>query len=136
MTTGFSQHSDRQIAIWKDADLREPIKREMIDSSSGILFPYFDYDTQVLYLAGKVGISRYKTGTQNVSRRSVIFEIIQFQGDGNIRYYEVVDEPPCIHFLNQYLSDSPQVLNQFLLNLKWRVLLLALQIQESIHAID
>lgn len=54
LTTGFSQHSDRQIAIWKENDLREPIKREMVDSSSGILFPYFDYDTHVLFLAGKV----------------------------------------------------------------------------------
>lgn len=55
LTTGFSQHSDRQIAIWKENDLREPIKREMVDSSSGILFPFFDFDTHVLFLAGKVG---------------------------------------------------------------------------------
>ncbi|KAK7603505.1 hypothetical protein V9T40_003504 [Parthenolecanium corni] len=82
LTTGFSQHSDRQIAVWRETDLKTPVKRETVDSSSGILFPFFDFDTHVLFLAGK--------------------------GDGNIRYYEIVDENPCIHFLNQYLSDSPQ----------------------------
>lgn len=82
LTTGFSNHSDRQFAIWKEDNLQQPINRDTIDSSSGILFPYFDHDTQMLFLAGK--------------------------GDGNIRYYEIVDDPPCIHFLNQYLSDSPQ----------------------------
>ncbi len=54
LTTGFSQHSDRQIVVWKETDLKNPIKRETVDSSSGILFPYFDYDTHVLFLAGKV----------------------------------------------------------------------------------
>ncbi|KAF6207206.1 hypothetical protein GE061_018446, partial [Apolygus lucorum] len=29
-------------------------------------------------------------------------------GDGNIRYYEVVDAAPWVHFLNQYLSGTPQ----------------------------
>lgn len=31
------------------------------------------------------------------------------KGDGNIRYYEVVDEAPYVHFLNQFLSGNPQV---------------------------
>jgi len=30
------------------------------------------------------------------------------KGDGNIRYYEIVDEEPWIHYLTQYLSGSPQ----------------------------
>jgi len=44
--------------------------------------PFWDDDTSVLYLAGK--------------------------GDGNIRYYEIVDEPPYIHFLSEYKSSTPQ----------------------------
>jgi hypothetical protein len=36
-------------------------------------------------------------------------EAICFQGDGNIRYYEVVDQAPWLHYLNQFLSGSPQV---------------------------
>lgn len=31
------------------------------------------------------------------------------KGDGNIRYYEIVDEAPYIHYLNQFLSGHPQV---------------------------
>lgn len=30
------------------------------------------------------------------------------QGDGNIRYYELVDEAPYLHFLNEYQSKYPQ----------------------------
>ena len=30
------------------------------------------------------------------------------QGDGNIRYYELVDEAPWCYYLNQFLSGSPQ----------------------------
>ena len=30
------------------------------------------------------------------------------QGDGNIRYFEIVDDAPFIHYLNQYQSGSPQ----------------------------
>ncbi|CAB0014928.1 unnamed protein product [Nesidiocoris tenuis] len=81
-TVGFSRLSDRQLAIWNENDLKSPLTTEVIDSSSGVIFPYFDADTNILYLAGK--------------------------GDGNIRYYEVVDEAPWVHFLNQFLSGMPQ----------------------------
>lgn len=30
------------------------------------------------------------------------------KGDGNIRYYEIVDEAPYMHYLNQFLSGHPQ----------------------------
>jgi len=30
------------------------------------------------------------------------------QGDGNIRYFEIVDSAPYVHFLDQYISDKPQ----------------------------
>lgn len=30
------------------------------------------------------------------------------KGDGNIRYYEIVDESPYIHYLNQFISGHPQ----------------------------
>lgn len=82
LTTGFSRHSDRQFAVWDQHDLKKPLVQEVIDSSSGVVTPYFDYDTRMIYLAGK--------------------------GDGNIRYYEVVDEPPYVYYLNQFLSGQPQ----------------------------
>ncbi|XP_055629932.1 coronin-1A-like isoform X2 [Toxorhynchites rutilus septentrionalis] len=82
LTTGFSRHSDRQFAVWNQHDLKKPLAQEVIDSSSGVVTPYFDHDTKMIYLAGK--------------------------GDGNIRYYELVDEAPYVHYLNQFLSGQPQ----------------------------
>lgn len=55
VTAGFSRHSDRQVAVWNDDNLSAPLHEETIDSSSGIVFPYYDPDTNILYLAGKVG---------------------------------------------------------------------------------
>lgn len=54
LTTGFSRHSDRQYAIWSQHDLNVPLTCETIDSSSGVVFPYYDNDTNMVYLAGKV----------------------------------------------------------------------------------
>ncbi|XP_043465469.1 coronin-2B-like isoform X2 [Leptopilina heterotoma] len=82
LTTGFSRHSDRQYAVWSQHDLSSPLTCETIDSSSGIVFPFYDNDTNMVYLAGK--------------------------GDGNIRYYEVVNEAPWLHFLSQFISGNPQ----------------------------
>ncbi|CAH1106121.1 unnamed protein product [Psylliodes chrysocephalus] len=82
LTTGFSRHSDRQYSVWNESDLSRPLFTDSIDSSSGVVFPFFDPDTNMVYLAGK--------------------------GDGNIRYYEVTDEAPYVHFLNQFLSGNPQ----------------------------
>lgn len=59
LTTGFSNYSDRQIAIWNHSDLSEPLQRINVDSSSGILSPYYDYDTRMVYLAGKVSFDFY-----------------------------------------------------------------------------
>jgi len=33
---------------------------------------------------------------------------VDVQGDGNIRYFEVVDNAPYVYFLSQYTSDKPQ----------------------------
>jgi len=55
---------------------------EMIDTGSGVLFPYFDNDTGLVYVAGK--------------------------GDGNIRYFELEKEQPYAFFLSEYKSATPQ----------------------------
>lgn len=88
LTTGFSRHSDRQYAVWDEDDLSKPLHIDTIDSSSGIVFPFYDADTNMVYLAGK--------------------------GDGNIRYYETTEEAPYIHFLSQFLSGNPQVMNSLM----------------------
>lgn len=81
-TTGFSKFSDRQWAVWNQYDLSQPLKLENIDSSSGILFPFYDHDTKMVYVAGK--------------------------GDGSIRYYEVTDEAPWCYYISQLITGFPQ----------------------------
>lgn len=81
-TVGFSRTSEREYCLWDPKDLSKPLNRVNIDSASGILMPFFDPDTNVLFLAGK--------------------------GDGNIRYYEVVDDAPYIHYLSEFKSSTPQ----------------------------
>ncbi|XP_019717652.1 coronin-2A isoform X1 [Hippocampus comes] len=82
LTAGTSRWNDRQIALWDLDDLSMPLLEENMDGSSGFLFPFYDPDTHMLYLAGK--------------------------GDGNIRYYEISSEKPYIHYLTEYRSTLPQ----------------------------
>lgn len=35
-------------------DLSKPVHEEDLDGSAGVLFPFYDPDTHILYLAGKV----------------------------------------------------------------------------------
>uniref|UniRef100_A0A3B5AAZ6 Coronin n=1 Tax=Stegastes partitus TaxID=144197 RepID=A0A3B5AAZ6_9TELE len=83
LSTGSSPWNHRQIVLWDPQDdLSEPLYEEDLDGSAGVLFPFFDPDTHMLYLAGK--------------------------GDGNIRYYELSAEKPYISFLTEYRSLLPQ----------------------------
>lgn len=79
-TTGFSKMGERQYALW-DENLTSMTIQE-IDTSNGIIFPFYDPDTSMIYLCGK--------------------------GDSAIRYFEVTDESPFVHFLNTYQSSDPQ----------------------------
>jgi hypothetical protein len=54
----------------------------MLDTSSGVLFPKFDEDTNCVYVGGK--------------------------GDGNIRYFEMDDASPYSHNLSEFKSATPQ----------------------------
>eukprot|EP01095_Lingulamoeba_sp_RSL-Kostka_P006313 TRINITY_DN197_c0_g2_i3.p2 TRINITY_DN197_c0_g2~~TRINITY_DN197_c0_g2_i3.p2 ORF type:complete len:451 (-),score=191.45 TRINITY_DN197_c0_g2_i3:2661-4013(-) len=80
---GFSRASDRCYSILDKSNLSTPITKKNIDTSSGIIMPFYDNDTGMLYLAGK--------------------------GDGNVRYYEMVNDAPYIHFVSEYKSSTPQL---------------------------
>ncbi|CAL8327308.1 unnamed protein product [Lota lota] len=82
LTTGFSRMSERQMALWDTQDLSEPMAMQEMDTSNGVLLPFYDPDTNMVYLCGK--------------------------GDCTIRYFEVTDESPYVHFLNLYSSKEPQ----------------------------
>ncbi|NXN56231.1 COR2A protein, partial [Rynchops niger] len=81
-STGTSRWNNRQIALWDQNDLSVPLLEEDLDGSSGLLFPFYDSDTHMLYVVGK--------------------------GDGNIRYYEISPEKPYLNYLMEYRSHLPQ----------------------------
>ena len=78
-SVGFTKQSQRQIKFWDVRSLGgEPVHQIQLDQASGVIIPYYDVDTRVLYLAGK--------------------------GDGNIRYYENIAEKPWAFALSEYRS--------------------------------
>lgn len=79
ITSGFSKMSERQMFLWDVAQPAKPLKTVSLDSSNGIIMPFWS-DNNIVFLAGK--------------------------GDGNIRYYEL--ESDEIHYLTEYKSVEPQ----------------------------
>lgn len=82
LTVGFSKISARHYMVWDPRELSKPLVDVEIDVASGILMPFYDEDTNILFLAGK--------------------------GDGNIRYYEVVNEAPYLHSVSEFKTNDPQ----------------------------
>nr|XP_057926884.1 coronin-B isoform X1 [Doryrhamphus excisus] len=82
LTTGFSRMSERQLALWDTKNMEEPIAVNELDTSNGVLLPFYDPDTSVVYLCGK--------------------------GDCSIRYFEITDEAPYIHYLNTFVTKESQ----------------------------
>ncbi|KAM5258527.1 coronin-2A isoform 2-T3 [Hipposideros larvatus] len=82
LSTGLSRWNNRQTVLWNQDDLSVPLTEEDLDCSSGVLFPFYDADTNMLYVVGK--------------------------GDGNIRYYEVSADKPHLNYLTEYRSHHPQ----------------------------
>jgi len=60
--------------ICTQSDLSKPLHIEDIDSSSGLLIPFFDADTNVVYVAGKVifihTLLMENTGSENCRANS------------------------------------------------------------------
>ncbi|KAJ8008536.1 hypothetical protein DPEC_G00105890 [Dallia pectoralis] len=82
LSTGISPWNQRQMVLWDTEDLSEPLLEEELDGAAGVLFPFYDPDTHLIYLAGK--------------------------GDGNIRYYDISCVKPYVQFLDEYRSVHPQ----------------------------
>lgn len=80
-SVGFSRTSERQFAVWDPRNLEKPVLRENVDTSSGILMPFYDPDTHLIFLSGK--------------------------GDGNVRYYEVNESGDKVWFLSEFKSSTP-----------------------------
>ncbi|XP_019505974.1 PREDICTED: coronin-6 isoform X4 [Hipposideros armiger] len=82
LSTGFSRMSERQLALWDPNNFEEPVALQEMDTSNGVLLPFYDPDSSIIYLCGK--------------------------GDSSIRYFEITDEAPFVHYLNTFSSKEPQ----------------------------
>ncbi|XP_051013967.1 coronin-6 isoform X4 [Acomys russatus] len=82
LSTGFSRSSERQLALWDPNNFEEPVALQEMDTSNGVLLPFYDADSSIVYLCGK--------------------------GDSSIRYFEITEEPPFVHYLNTFSSKEPQ----------------------------
>jgi len=82
-TVGFGKTSERQYCIYDPKNLSTPLLGPAnIDNQAGMLIPFYDEDSDLVFLAGK--------------------------GDGAIRYYEFEEKEKAeLHFCSQYASNDP-----------------------------
>jgi len=80
LSVGFTKQSEREYCLWDSRALKDPLLRQTVDTSSGVLMPFYDADTNIVFMAGK--------------------------GDGNIRYFEFVDDQ--LYYLSEFKSSNPQ----------------------------
>jgi coronin-1B/1C/6 len=83
-TVGFGKGAQREYAVWDPKNFSAPILPYVtIDNSAGVIAPFYDEDSDLIFLAGK--------------------------GDGNVRYFEVIpeEEPKkMIVYCSQYSSND------------------------------
>lgn len=79
VTTGFTKSSQRQFKIWDPRNTAQEVEKVDIDQAAGVIMPFFDADTNMLYLAGK--------------------------GDGNVRFYEITSDAPHAFPLSDFRSN-------------------------------
>ena len=78
ITVGFTRQSLRQFKIWDPRNTSQELKKMDVDQAAGVIMPFFDPDTNLLYLAGK--------------------------GDGNVRFYEIQGDTPYCFPLSEQRS--------------------------------
>jgi coronin-1B/1C/6 len=79
-SVGFNRQSKRQLKIWDSKKMDKEMTSHDIDQAAGVILPFYDEDINVLYLAGK--------------------------GDGNVRYFEIVDEEPYQFYISEYKTTT------------------------------
>jgi len=82
VVTGFNKQSTRKIRVYDSRNTGAgPLADIELDQSAGVLMPFYEEDTGVLYVTGK--------------------------GDGTIRYYEMTEEKESIYYLESFSSNEP-----------------------------
>jgi len=84
ISLGFSKSAEREYIVFDNRNLSEQVARAGLDNSAGVLMPFYDEDSEILFCVGK--------------------------GDGNLRYYEVDPDVPgveMINYISAYASNEP-----------------------------
>lgn len=85
LTFGFGRGAQREYQVWDSKNMSTPLcDITPIDNSSGVLCPFYDEDSDLVFVAGK--------------------------GDGNVRFYEITpgaDAKGIVYLLGQYSSTEP-----------------------------
>jgi len=84
ITVGFGTSASREFMIWDIKNMETPVFKQNLDNAAGVIMPFYDEDSDLLFLAGK--------------------------GDGGIRYYEISpEEEPgqMVHEVSAYRTNDP-----------------------------
>jgi len=79
-SVGFSSKNERQYKLWDLKNFSAPLQTQYIDNLTGVISPFWDSDTSMIYLPGK--------------------------GEGNLRFYEY--KANSVNYINEYKSSVPQ----------------------------
>jgi len=80
--TGFNRGSTRQIKLFDVRNMDRAIHSEDLDQSAGVLIPYYDYDSSILYVGGK--------------------------GDSSIKYFEITNDSSHMYYLSAFADTKSQ----------------------------
>ncbi|NXG48369.1 CORO6 protein, partial [Psilopogon haemacephalus] len=100
-------HLPQHAALTPQKNFEEPIALQEMDTSNGVLLPFYDADSSIVYLCGKVTASPPACPSPGVAVPGRHLSP-RPQGDSSIRYFEITDEAPYVHYLNTYSSKEPQ----------------------------
>ncbi|KAF9972289.1 Coronin-7 [Actinomortierella ambigua] len=53
LTVGYNKMREREISLWKASDLTRPLEGKSMASSTGLMMPLFDEDTDIVYLPSR-----------------------------------------------------------------------------------
>jgi len=83
ISVGFGKTNQRQYEVYDARNLSQPlVNSQKLDNGSGMLMPFYDMDTELLFLAGK--------------------------GDGNVRYYECdFESGAVVNYVTDFSSNVP-----------------------------
>jgi WD40 repeat protein len=84
LTVGFGTGASREYKVFDPRNFEAAVSVTNLDSAAGVIMPFYDEDSDILFLAGK--------------------------GDGSIRFYEITpeEEPKnIVNHLGQFSSNNP-----------------------------